>query len=61
MDARPEVGQSLCPSQDPAILQAQAHADGRHLDVGRHTHQLYTVDPVDVRRWTLEQIPWREG
>jgi len=59
MDARPEAGQNLCPSHDPAILREQAYADGTHLNVRRRTHQLYTVDPVDFGQWTLEQIPWR--
>ena len=45
--------------QDPAILRGQEYADGRHLDVRRRTHELYTVDPVDFGRWTLERIPWR--
>lgn len=45
--------------QDPAILREQEYIDGRHLDVRRRTHELYTVDPVDFGRWTLERLAWR--
>jgi len=44
--------------QERDILLGQAYADDRHLDVRYRTHQLYTVDPVDFGRWTLEQLRW---
>jgi len=47
------------PGQDPTILRKQAYADAVNLDVRQRTHQLYTVDPVDFGRWTLERLPWR--
>lgn len=59
MEAHTEAGQMFDPTQDPAILREQAYADGSHLDVRRRTHQLYTVEPVDFGRWTLERIRWR--
>ena len=43
--------------KDPTILREQAYADDAHLDIRRRTHQLYTVDPVDFGRWTLERVP----
>ena len=45
--------------KDPTILREQAYADDSLLDIRRRTHQLYTVDPVDFGRWTLERVPWR--
>ena len=45
--------------KDPTILREQAYADDSQLDIRRRTHQLYTVDPVDFGRWTLERLPWR--
>jgi ubiquinone/menaquinone biosynthesis C-methylase UbiE len=45
--------------QDPEILRDQAYADDTHLDIRRRTHQLYTMNPVDFGRWTLEQLAWR--
>jgi SAM-dependent methyltransferase len=54
---RPERG--LHPAQDPKVLREQAYADDVRLDVRRRTHQLYTLDPVDFGRWTLERLPWR--
>ncbi len=45
--------------KDPVILREQAYADDTQLDIRRRTHQLYTVDPVDLGRWTLERLPWR--
>jgi SAM-dependent methyltransferase len=42
-----------------AVLQAQAYADDKQLDVRYRTHQLYTINPVDFGRWTLERIVWR--
>jgi len=45
--------------KDPTILREQAYADDTQLDIRRRTHQLYTVDPVDFGRWTLERLPWR--
>jgi SAM-dependent methyltransferase len=45
--------------QDPTILREQAYADDTQLDIRHRTHQLYTVDPVDFGRWTLERLPWR--
>ncbi|MGD2207723.1 MAG: methyltransferase domain-containing protein [Anaerolineae bacterium] len=50
---------SIQPGQDPDVLRQEAYADDTHLDVRRCTHQLYTVDPVDFDRWTLERLPWR--
>jgi SAM-dependent methyltransferase len=47
------------PGQDREILREQAYADDSLLDVRRRTHELYTVDPVDFGRWTLEQMSWR--
>jgi SAM-dependent methyltransferase len=47
------------PGQDPAILREQAYADDARLDVRRRTHELYTLDPVDFGRWTLERLSWR--
>jgi SAM-dependent methyltransferase len=44
--------------QDPRILREQEYVDDTHLDVRRRTHQLYTVDPVDFGRWTLERLNW---
>lgn len=44
---------------DPTILREQAYADDTQLDIRRRTHQLYTVNPVDFGRWTLERLPWR--
>ena len=51
------MGQQL--GQDPQILREQEYADDGHLDVRRRTHQLYTVDPVDFGRWTLERLAWQ--
>ena len=45
--------------KDPTILREQAYADDTQLDIRRRTHQLYTVDPVDFGRWTMERVPWR--
>ena len=45
--------------KDPTILREQAYADDTQLDIRRRTHQLYSVDPVDFGRWTLERLPWR--
>jgi SAM-dependent methyltransferase len=45
--------------QDPAVLREEAYADDAKLDVRRRTHELYTLDPVDFCRWTLERLPWR--
>jgi SAM-dependent methyltransferase len=44
---------------DQKVLREEAYADDSHLNVRRRTHQLYTVDPVDFGRWTLERLPWR--
>ena len=35
------------------------YADDSRLNVRHRTHQLYTVDPVDFGRWTLERLAWR--
>ncbi|MBN1137731.1 MAG: methyltransferase domain-containing protein [Anaerolineae bacterium] len=35
------------------------YADDTRLSVRRRTHALYTVDPVDFGRWTLERLAWR--
>ena len=45
--------------KDPTILREQAYADDTQLDIRRRTHQIYSVDPVDFGRWTLERLPWR--
>jgi SAM-dependent methyltransferase len=45
--------------QDPVVLREQEYVDDRHLDVRRQTHVLYTVDPVDFGRWTLDRLDWR--
>ncbi len=44
---------------DQKLLREEAYADDSHLDVRYRTHLLYTVDPVDFERWTLERLPWR--
>ncbi len=44
---------------DQRLLREEAYADDSRLDVRYRTHQLYTVDPVDFGRWTLERLPWR--
>jgi ubiquinone/menaquinone biosynthesis C-methylase UbiE len=44
---------------DPRILREQEYADDSHLDVRYRTHQLYTLDPVDFGRWTLERLEWQ--
>ncbi len=59
MNLQSEAEEQVFPGQDPAVLRGQAYADSSHLDIRRRTHQLYTVDPVDLGQWTLEQIPWR--
>lgn len=59
MTAQRQAERNIHPGQDPAILREQAYADDVRLDVRRRTHQLYTVDPVDFGRWTLERLPWR--
>lgn len=45
--------------KNPKILREQGYADDSQLDIRRRTHELYTVDPVDFGRWTLERLPWR--
>ncbi|MGC9332721.1 MAG: class I SAM-dependent methyltransferase [Anaerolineae bacterium] len=50
---------TLQPGHDPRILREQEYADDGHLDVRCRTHQLYTVDPVDFGRWTLERLAWQ--
>lgn len=47
------------PVHDQEVLREKAYADDSHLDVRYRTHQLYTVDPVDFSRWTLERLAWR--
>lgn len=47
------------PGTDPTVLREQAYADDTLLNLRRRTHQLYTVDPVDLGRWTLERLSWR--
>ena len=44
---------------DQKLLREEAYADDANLDVRCRTHQLYTVDPMDFGRWTLERLPWR--
>jgi SAM-dependent methyltransferase len=53
------VSDESCQGKDPTILREQAYADDTQLDVRRRTHQLYSVNPVDFGRWTLERLPWR--
>jgi SAM-dependent methyltransferase len=50
--------QPIC---DQKRLREEAYADDVHLDVRYRTHQLYTVEPVDFGRWTLERLSWRGG
>ncbi len=59
MSAQRSPERGFHPGQDPVILREQAYADDARLDVRRQTHQLYTLDPVDYGRWTLERLPWR--
>jgi SAM-dependent methyltransferase len=44
---------------DQKVLREEAYVDDARLDVRYRTHQLYTLDPVDFGRWTLEQLSWR--
>jgi 16S rRNA G1207 methylase RsmC len=44
---------------DQKVLREEAYADDSRLDVRCRTHQLYSVNPVDFGRWTLERLPWR--
>jgi SAM-dependent methyltransferase len=46
---------------DQRLLREEAYADDSRLDVRYRTHQLYTVDPVDFGKWTLERLPWSGG
>jgi ubiquinone/menaquinone biosynthesis C-methylase UbiE len=46
------------PVCDQILLRDRAYADDAHLDVRYRTHQLYTVEPVDFGKWTLEKISW---
>jgi ubiquinone/menaquinone biosynthesis C-methylase UbiE len=46
---------------DQTVLREEAYADDSCLDVRYRTHQLYSLDPVDFGRWTLERLPWRGG
>jgi ubiquinone/menaquinone biosynthesis C-methylase UbiE len=55
----PEVTMGAQPGADPKVLREKAYADDAHLDVRRRTHQIYTVEPVDFGRWTLERLRWR--
>ena len=61
----PEVNMVAQPAPNQNLLHKEAYADDRHLDVRYRTHQLYTVDPIDFGRWTLEQLwsdaTWRRG
>jgi len=45
--------------KDPTILREKAYADDTQLDIRCRTHQLYSVDPVDFGRWTMERLRWR--
>jgi SAM-dependent methyltransferase len=54
-----EVTMDAQPGADPKVLREQAYADDVRLDVRRRTHQIYTVEPVDFGRWTLERLRWR--
>ncbi len=58
MGAQHRTGSEFWPGQDPAVLREHAYADDCHLDTRRTVHQLYTVDPVDFGRWTLERVLW---
>mgnify|MGYP001819988499 CR=1 FL=1 len=44
---------------DQQVLTGQAYVDDSKLDVRYRTHQLYTVNPVDFGRWTLERLSLR--
>jgi SAM-dependent methyltransferase len=59
MEAQRSPERGFYPGQDPAILREQAYVDDVRLNVRRRTHQLYTLDPVNFGRWTLERLPWR--
>jgi len=59
MATRHRKGSEAWPGQDQDLLREKAYADDTHLDVRYRTHQLYTVDPVDFGRWTLERLDWR--
>jgi SAM-dependent methyltransferase len=54
-----EVMMAALQIHDQKVLQEEAYADDSHLDVRYRTHQLYTVDPVDFGRWTLERLMWQ--
>jgi SAM-dependent methyltransferase len=41
------------------IQSLSGYADDARLNVRYRTHALYTVDPVDFGRWTLERLAWR--
>jgi SAM-dependent methyltransferase len=49
------TNQAMC---DQRLLREEAYADDSCLDVRYQTHRLYTVDPVDFGRWTLERLSW---
>jgi ubiquinone/menaquinone biosynthesis C-methylase UbiE len=49
------------PIYDQKRLSEEAYADDTLLDVRYRTHQLFTVDPVDFGRWTLERLAWQGG
>jgi SAM-dependent methyltransferase len=59
LSAEEPVSDESHQGKDPTILREQAYADDTQLDIRRRTHQLYTVEPVDLGRWTLERLPWR--
>jgi len=50
---------SLKQGQDRKILREQEYADDAHLDIRQRTHKLYTINPVNFGRWTLERLAWR--
>jgi SAM-dependent methyltransferase len=55
----PEVNMAGNLIYNQKVLREEAYADDARLDVRYRTHQLYTLDPVDFGRWTLERLPWR--
>ena len=47
---------TMQPAPNQTRLWQEAYADDSSLNVRYRTHQVYTVDPVDFGRWTLERL-----